>query len=37
MFIIGNDGKIRQVILGVPENLETNLLTSILQGNAHNL
>lgn len=30
-FIIGNDGKIRQVILGVPENLETHLLTSILK------
>lgn len=30
-FIIGNDGKIRQVLLGVPENLETNLLTSITQ------
>lgn len=30
-FIIGNDGKIRQVFLGVPENLETNLLTSLLK------
>lgn len=30
-FIIGNDGKIRQVILGVPENLEASLLTSILK------
>lgn len=29
-FIIGNDGKIRQVILGVPENLETSLLSNIL-------
>lgn len=25
-YIIGNDGKIRQVILGVPENLETSLI-----------
>lgn len=30
-FIIGNDGKIKQVILGVPENFETSLLTSILK------
>lgn len=30
-FIIGNDGKIRQIILGVPENLEASLQASILK------
>jgi len=30
-FIIGNDGKIRQIILGVPENLETTLIPAFHQ------
>jgi peroxiredoxin len=29
-FVIGNDGKIKQVILGVPENFEASLLTNML-------